>query len=431
MSGHIHFLGIGGVSMCGLAALAAAGSAYVTGSDRVENNRIQLLRQMGIRVTIGQDIAGATSASLVVYTAAIEETDPSLVAARQVGVSCITRAAYLGACMLAYTRRVGVAGVHGKSTVTGMLAAIFAAAGADATVLCGAGLAGDVPFRLGNKELLLFEACEYKDSFLAFSPTVAVLLNLEWEHVDYFHTLAQMQTSFASFAAGAQTVVANGEDACLMDALGGTPCVTYGFAKGDYTLRGLDWYHGETHLGRLTLSVLGRHNLQNALAAATTAHTMGFSVPHILAGLADFSGVDRRLTYRGRLCGARVYDDYAHHPTEVAASLAAAREGTSGRLICAFQSHTYSRTAAFREALCHHLRTADKVLLLPIYAAREAPIPGVSAEALAADIPGAEVCADARTLASHLTAEARDGDLVLIMGAGDIDRTLAYLPLSQ
>ena len=431
MSGHIHFLGIGGVSMCGLAALAAAGGAYVTGSDRVENDRTALLRRMGISVTIGQDIAGATGASLVVYTAAIAETDPSLVAARQAGVSCITRAAYLGACMLAYKRRVGVAGVHGKSTVTGMLAAVFAAAGADATVLCGAGLVGDVPYRLGGRELLLFEACEYRDSFLAFSPTVAVLLNLEWEHVDYFHTLAQMRASFAAFAAGAQTVVANGEDANLMEALGDTPRVTYGFREGDYTLRGLDWYHGDTYLGQLALSVLGRHNLQNALAAATTAHTMGFAVPHILAGLAAFSGVDRRLSYRGRLCGARVYDDYAHHPTEVAASIAAARDSTSGRLICAFQSHTYSRTAAFRNALCHHLKAADKVFLLPIYAAREAPIPGVSAEALAADIPNARVCADAHALARCLTAEAREGDLVLIMGAGDIDRTLAYLPLSR
>lgn len=431
MSRHIHFLGIGGVSMCGLAVLAAAEGAEVTGSDRVESPRVRQLRRDGIAVTIGQDIANAERADLVVHTAAIPETDPSLMAARRAGVPCMTRAAYLGQCMQAYTRRVGVAGVHGKSTVTGMLAAIFAQAEPNATVLCGAGLAGDVPYRLGGKELLLFEACEYRDSFLSFTPTVAVLLNLEWEHVDYFKTETQMQASFAAYAAGAGTVVANGEDPCLMDALRGVGCVTYGFEEGVYTLRGQDWYHGAEYLGTLALTVIGRHNLQNALAAATTAHVMGVPVPQILAGLASFHGVDRRMTYRGSLHGARVYDDYAHHPTEVAASLLAAREATKGRLLCAFQAHTYSRTAAFHDALCRELGRADRVYLLPIYAARETPISGVSAESLAAKLPEAQVCADVQSLAERLCAEAHPEDLVLVMGAGDIDRVFGYLPLSQ
>lgn len=431
MSEHIHFLGIGGVSMCGLAVLAAAGGAKVTGSDRTDSARLRQLAGHGIGVTVGQDVGNAILADLVVYTAAIAETDPSLVAARQAGVPCMTRADYLGREMLRYTDRVGVAGVHGKSTVTGMLAAIFEAARADATVLCGAGLVGDVPYRLGGETLLLFEACEYRDSFLSFSPTVAVLLNLEWEHVDYFKTEAQMAASFARYAAGARTVVANGEDARLMAALDGMSPVTYGFLCGDYTLRGQDWYHGSVRLGTLALSVIGRHNLQNALAAATTAHVMGIPVSQILAGLAAFRGVDRRMTYRGSLHGARVFDDYAHHPTEVAASVMAARAEASGRLVCAFQSHTYSRTAAFRAELCAHLRQADRVLLLPIYAAREQNTMGVRAEQLAAEIPQAEVCADVRALAECLIAEVSEGDLVLVMGAGDIDRVFAYLPLSK
>lgn len=433
MKKHVHFLGIGGVSMCGLAALAAANGAYVTGSDNRENRETARLVAAGIPVTIGTDTASAALADLLVYTAAVAPDHPERVTARAGGVPTLSRAAYLGREMRAYPVRIGVAGTHGKSTVTGMLAAIFAAAKQDATVLCGAPLsAQEPPYRIGGKELLLFEACEYKDSFLAFTPTIAVLNNLEWEHVDYFRTEAQMQESFRMYATSAKTVIANAEDACLAAALGDMRRITFGRSHGDHTLRDGVWYAYGVPQGEISLSVLGTHNLQNALAAAATAHTIGIPADTICTALADFRGVERRMTFRGTLpCGARVYDDYAHHPTEVAASLSAARATCRGRLICAFQSHTYSRTAAFLVAFQDVFAATDVLYTLPIYAARETNTFGVSAADIVAAHPMGAVCADATTLAAALMTCARPDDVVLLMGAGDIDSTLLHLPLSE
>lgn len=457
--GSVFFIGVGGVMMSSLALLTARAGHPVCGSDRARTAVTDALTEGGVTVLYGHAAENIPeNCGLVVYTVAISEDNPEYVEALGRGIPCVSRADYLGALMTGYIHRVGVAGMHGKSTCTSMCAQILMDAAVDPTILSGAAYAPmGGAYRLGDsKEHFLFEACEYMDSFLDFHPTVAVLLGAELEHVDYFKDMEQITESFARYASltGPKGVtVVNLDDDSIPESArralerGLTGRLVTFSAKGDPAAdfraeevrmeEGLPCFtliaRGETR-GEVRMAVPGRHQVINALAAAAAMDACGIPMEAILSGLAHYVGAGRRMEYKGDVNGARVYDDYGHHPTEVRATLEGAkalcREGC--RLICVFQPHTYSRTAALYADFLTAFDAADRVLFMDIYAAREDNIYGVSSAGLAADInqahpDKADYCTTPHEAAEAVRSLAREGDTVVIMGAGDVIKVTARL----
>ncbi len=448
----IYFLGIGGISMSSLAMLTHRAGVRAAGYDRSRSEVTGRLEAAGIVVYDTPDPAHLDGFGAVIYTVAISEDHPEYLEAKKRGIPLISRSDYLGYLMLSYRDRIGMAGSHGKSTATCMCAQIFMSAATDPTVMSGASMKTmGGSFRIGSQQHMIFEACEYKDSFLDFNPTVSVILNCELDHVDYFRDLEQMRTSFAAFAARAGeegTVIYNADDAETVRAMASVKGrgVCFGVKRSDADYRATNvsltggyaaftlWYR-EHPMGRVQLRVPGEHNIYNALAAAAAAHECGICASSIVAGLEAFEGACRRMEYKGTMRGARVYDDYGHHPTEVRATLREARLLGNGRLICAFQPHTYSRTATLFEDYISALREADTVIVAPIYAARETDDRGVSATRLADavnDATGdgrAQGFEDMAQVASALCRMVQKGDTVIVMGAGNIDSVFVGLPM--
>lgn len=436
MSKHIHFIGIGGISMSTLAAIAAREGNLVTGSDRAPSELTETLeKEYGIKIFYPQAAENSAGADLVVYTAAISDDNPELAAARAAGIKCVQRSVYLGQIMKDYPVRIGVSGTHGKSSTTGMLSSIFTVAGRDPTVACGAILPEfGRAYRIGEGEQFIYEACEYKDSFLDFYPSISVILNIEMDHVDYFHTMEQMLSSYVRSAKDAGAVVLNWDDGNVRAVgarLSGAWTVKTGLDREDvdYSAKNVTVERGfasfdlmkeSEKLARITLHVPGRHHIRNALCAAAAAHICGLSGEEIAEGLGAFRGIARRFEYKGEYGGCRVFDDYAHHPTEIEATLKTAREmlGEGERLVCVFQPHTYSRTAGLFEQFVPALSVADKLYLAPIYAAREKNTFGISSEDLAARIEGAETYEDFEQIARAAAKFLRKGDILMTMGAG-------------
>ena len=461
----VFFIGVGGVMMSSLALLTRRAGHPTVGSDRAHTAVTDVLEAAGIHVFYSHAAENLPAdCGLVVYTVAISPDNPEYETALARGIPCVSRADYLGALMTDYTRRIGVAGMHGKSTCTSMCAQILLDAAVDPTILSGAAYAPmGGAYRLGDsKEHFLFEACEYMDSFLDFNPTVAVLLGAELEHVDYFKDMEQIVESFARFASltGRDGItVVNADDADVMESArralerGGTArLVTFstedkesadlcarhvraeaGLPCFELVCRGESW-------GTVTMAVPGRHQVINALAAAAAAEACGIRREAILSGLAHYVGAGRRMEHKGHVNGAPVYDDYGHHPTEVKATLEGAKALCTagcpeGRLICVFQPHTYSRTASLYPAFLTAFDAADHVILLDIYAAREINTYGVSSAGLAADLNAAaparaEKAAYAPTpaaAAEAVRALARPGDSIVIMGAGDVTKVTELL----
>ena len=451
-SAPVFFIGIGGVMMSSLALLTSRAGHAVSGSDRTATAVTAALGAEGIRVYGDHDAAHIPqNCGLVVYTVAISEDNPEYREAMERGIPCVSRADYLGALMTNYLHRIGVAGMHGKSTCTSMCAQILLDAAVDPTILSGATYAPmGGAYRLGmSKEHFLFEACEYMDSFLDFNPTVAVLLGAELEHVDYFKDMEQITESFARYASltgpRGVTVVNTDNDDILESArraldrgrtgrlitfsASGNPAADF-YAKEIRTEEGLPCFalmaHGERQ-GEVRMAVPGRHQVINALAAAAAMDACGIPMDAILSGLAHYVGAGRRMEYKGNINGARVYDDYGHHPTEVKATLEGAKAlcGEGNRLICVFQPHTFSRTAALYGDFLTAFDATDKALFIDIYAAREDNIYGVSSEGLARDLntasPGkALFCPSPASAAEAIRGIARRGDIVVVMGAGDV-----------
>lgn len=440
------FIGVGGVSMYSLAELALLDGYAVIGSDRCESPRLDRLRQKGASVHVGHDAAHAKSADAAIYTVAIDEENAEYIAMRAAGKPLISRADYLGYVMTRYRLRVGIAGMNGKSTTTAMCGHILRGAG-DPTVFCGAeakALDGAACLIGRAREQLVFEACEYKDSFLDFRPNIAVILNVGMDHVDYFHSMEQIRASFRAYAdlVGKDgTVLVNADDADAMCAVQGTVgrIVTFGLEENaDFCAKELRcergrWsfslcFHGEI-LCDIQLMQPGKFQIYNALAAAAAAYLCGVSPRVIAERIATFVGVHRRMEFMGRLNGADVYDDYAHHPTAIEATLEGVEKMGYRRVLCAYQPHTYSRTAGLFDGFATAFSKADQVYFADIYAAREQNLSGVSSEQLAKAIGERAVyCGDLPTLAERLEADAREGDLVLIMGAGDIEQIFSMLP---
>ncbi len=436
------FIGIAGVQMASLARAAKIRGFTVGGSDLRESAEVRELRRLGIPVRIGQRAEHLRGYDAVIYTLAISPENPEYKEALEKGIPLLSRADFLDYLCADFSNRVGVAGSHGKSTVCAMLASIFTQAGRSPTVFCGAKMTQFSSAALfGRGQDCIFEACEYGDSFLALSPTTVLLLNLDFDHADYFADRNAVAKSFAAFAARAGTlgnVVYNAEDKALAESLQKAPgrALGFGLHTGDCQAKDLRYTEGRgvfsldiagKDCGEVRLAVPGEHNVKNALAAALVAALCGVEEGAIRKGLSAFPGVGRRLSPRGSFHGARVLDDYAHHPTEIEASITTARAmAPKGRIFVVFQPHTYSRTAALFRPLCDALRSADRIFLTDIYPAREQDTLGMHARQLAERIgEHAAFFESAAAVKQALAEQLCPGDTVVLMGAGDIDRIFA------
>ena len=444
-SQHAHFIGIGGIGMSGIAEVMLTLGIKVSGSDLRRSAITDRLAQLGATVYEGHHAANVAGATVVVTSSAVHGNNPEVLEAQARKVPVIQRAEMLAELMrLKYG--IAVAGMHGKTTTTSMVAAVLAAGGLDPTVVVGGRVdALGSNARLGTTQYLVAEADESDRSFLKLSPILAVVTNLDREHMDCYHDMADVERAFVDFMDrvpfyGAVT-------ACVDNALlkGVLPRVrrrvfTYGVAaEADYRLelmepgRGQDAGQGsrfarfQVHtgagpLGPFELHVPGRHNVLNATAAVAIARQLEVPPGRIAEGLKHYRGVDRRFEQRGETRGVRVIDDYGHHPTEIRATLAAARECCGGRIHVVFQPHRYSRTFDLLEEFGGAFADADTVIVLPIYAASEEPIPGVTAERLVEKIQGAraEFAPEFAEAVRAVAAEAREGDMILTLGAGSV-----------
>lgn len=430
-----HLVGIGGVSMAPLAEVLKGIGMTITGSDMRESATVAHLRSLGIRVSIGHAAENVDGAQLIIRTAAVHDQNPEIAQARRMGIPVFERAQAWGAIMQGYKNALCISGTHGKTTTTSMCTHIAMAAAADPTVMIG----GTLPLlgaghRVGRGDTIILESCEYCNSFLSFFPTVAVILNVEADHLDFFRDLEDVEHSFRAFAdlvPEGGLIIANGDDANTMHALEGETrqMLTFGLARGDVHAVNLTWSKGlpsfdvvyrEKSFAHVVLSVPGEHNVKNALAAAASAIALGFPAAAVERGLAAFRGAGRRFEHKGAYRGAEVYDDYAHHPGELHALLTTARQLGYERVICAFQPHTYSRTQALFDDFVKVLALPDLTLLAEIYAAREDNTIGISSKDLADKLPASLYFPTLEGLTAHLREIARPGDLILTVGAGDI-----------
>lgn len=431
----IHLIGIGGVSMSALAEVLNFRGFVVRGSDMNEGEHIERLRRLGIKVAIGHAAENVEGASIVIKTSAIHDENPEIVRAHQLDIPVIERAEAWGALMLEYKNVLCISGTHGKTTTTSMSTHIALEARLDPQVMVGANLPIiDGNLRVASSDLFVAEACEYCNSFLSFCPTIAVILNIEEDHLDFFSGIDDIIASFHAFAQkvpsyGAVIVNADDEHACRAAEGLDQRVVSFGIERGDVTAKRICTSASGTsftlcrngeELVEIRLMVTGRHNVYNALAAAAAALELHVSPKCIAAGLAKFGGASRRFEYKGTCQGAEVYDDYAHHPSEVRATLAAARERNPGRIICAFQPHTYTRTRALCRDFAAALAGADVVYLADIYAAREKSIDGVTSELISSRLPGSRYVPKLSDIAEEIRKIAQPGDMIFSMGAGDI-----------
>ena len=429
---HVHLVGIGGVSMRPLGLVLQGMGLTVTGSDMNSSVSTDELIKSGIRVHIGHAEENILGADCIIRTAAAHNDNPEIAAARRMGIPTFERAQAWGVIMQAYKNAVCISGTHGKTTTTSMVTHILMEAAFDPTVMLG----GYLPLlhaghRVGNGDTIILESCEYCDSFLNFFPTLAVILNVEADHLDYFKDLADVQKSFRQFAELATFgVLANGDDPNVLQTLVGLDYVSFGLdPKNRITAKNIsaDWRKfdvfcdGEFYC-HLDLQVIGRHNAYNALAAAGSAWMLGVPADAVSSGLATFTGADRRMQFKGRYNGADIYDDYAHHPDELAATIDAVRTMDYKRLVLAFQPHTYTRTSALFTDFVRELKKADVLVLTEIYAARERNTIGISSMDLAREIPDVIYCETLPQVTNALAELAQPGDIILTVGAGDIFR---------
>ena len=430
-----HLVGVGGVSMSPLAQVLHGAGVVVTGSDMHESAEVAHLRALGIPVTIGHLPQSVAGADCVIRTAAVHDDNPEIAAARAAGIPVFERAQAWGALMRHYENALCVAGTHGKTTTTSMCAHIFLAAQRDPSIMIGGVLpALGAGHRVGHGDTIILESCEYCNSFLSFFPTVAVILNVDADHLDFFKDLEDVKHSFRRFAELVPEtgfVVADRDDANTMDALAGLDrsTITFGLENGDVHAADLTWHGGFADFdamvngqcyAHVSLSVPGVHNVRNALAACAAAHCLGIPAAAVEEGLRAFHGAGRRFEKKGEFHGAMVYDDYAHHPHELQALLTTAKGLGYQRIICAFQPHTYSRTHELFHDFVEVLKLPDITLLAEIYAARETNTLGISSNDLAREIPGSIYCPTLADVTEQLRRLAQPGDLILTVGAGDI-----------
>ncbi len=428
----VHMVGIGGVSMRPLALVLKDRGIPVSGSDMNASASTDELTAHGIQVAIGHRAENIQGADCIIRTAAAHNDNPEIAAARAAGIPVFERAQAWGMIMREYKNAVCVSGTHGKTTTTSMVTHVLMAANLDPTVMIG----GSLPLlgaghRVGNGDSIILESCEYCDSFLNFYPTLAIVLNVEADHLDYFKDLADVEKSFRAFAQlSTNGILANGDDQNTLDTLVGLDYIPFGIGEHN-RIRAVniseDWAEFDVlcdgqHYAHLKLAVYGRHNTMNALAAAGAGWMLGIDGEAVAEGLATFTGAGRRMEYKGLYNGAQVYDDYSHHPGELKVMLDAVKLRGHQRIILAFQPHTYTRTHAFFDEFVEQLKRADVCVLAEIYAARERNLIGISSKDLAEQIPGSVYCETLPQVTAYLRENIREGDIVLTVGAGDIYR---------
>lgn len=439
----VHFIGIGGISMSGLAEILLEEGFSVSGSDMKDSDLCRHLREAGARVTIGQAAENIEDPDVVVFTAAIHPDNPEFAAARDRGIPMLSRAELLGELMKNYGEAINVAGTHGKTTTTSMISEILLQAGRDPTITVGGmlpSIGGNI--RVGGSDYFVAEACEYTNSFLSFFPTVSVILNVEADHLDFFKDIDDIRHSFREFILRLPQderglLVFNGDIREPEYFLSGLGCrvLTFGhgencdyraedisydeFARPSYTLmeKGQD-------RGRISLGVTGEHNVYNSLSAIAVARSLGMEIPEIAAALKAYKGTERRFEYKGQVRGFTIIDDYAHHPQEIEATLRTAAMYPHKKLWVAFQPHTYSRTKALLPEFAKALSGADSVILADIYAAREKNTVGITSADLAEKIAetGTDVhyLPDFESIRKFILDHVEEGDLLITMGAGNI-----------
>ena len=437
-------IGIGGVSMSPLAEVLHDAGLVISGSDMHESINTMMLEKKGIRIHIGHCAENVTKdLDFVVRTAAVHDDNPEILAAHELQIPVFERTQAWGAIMRKYPNAICISGTHGKTTTTSMCTHIMMAAERDPTVMIG----GTLPLlraghRVGEGDTIIFESCEYYNSFLALNPSIAIILNVEEDHLDFFKDLNDIKASFRAFAERVPEtgcIIANYDDENTMDLLKGIDRTVFTFGLSEeadvhaanIVRKGarceFDIICNGDLFTRVTIHVPGKHNVRNALAAAAATIQLGISATAVKYGLAGFQGAGRRFEFKGRFQGADLYDDYAHHPSELAAVLDAVESLNYERVIVVFQPHTYSRTKALFSQFVEQLRRPTITYLAEIYAAREQNTIGISSADLAKQIPNARFFHSFEEIENTLRDVARPGDIIMTVGAGDVFRIGEHL----
>ena len=431
----IHFIGIGGSGMCPLAEILMSEGFEIQGSDMNEGETLDKIKSYGIPVFMGHRAENIEGADLIVYSAAIKETNPERAAAKEKGIPAVERSVMLGVVSRRFNRSIAVAGTHGKTSTTGMITQTLIGAGFDPSAVIG----GRLPFiggnsYVGHSDIMVCEACEYVDSFLEITPYIAVILNVDADHLDYFKDLDHIKRSFNQFAK--QTtglIVVNGDDENSLDSVKDVEIekLTFGIdSKNDYYAENISeekgafesydlMYRGEK-LTRVNLKVPGRHNILNSLAAAAVAHYLGASAESIAKNLSEFGGMHRRFEILGNFGGITVADDFAHHPTELKATLNAAMNMGFKKVWAVFQPHTFSRTAMLLDDFAEALSIPDEAIISEILPVRETNTYNIYNTDLGAKVPGSKCLDTFEEITDYVTRNAQDGDLIITMGGGNV-----------
>ena len=432
---HIHFIGIGGSGLFPMVQILHSEGFYITGSDNNETETTKIERKMGIPVTLGQAAENIEGADLIVYTAAIMSDNPELIAAKASGVPCLERSDMLGLLTRRYSKAVCVAGTHGKTTTSAMIAQTLLEGGFDPSAFIGGkvkALGGSG--RAGKSDIFVVEACEFVDTFLKLSNDISVILNIDNDHLDYFGSIENSIKSFRKFASNSTgPVIVNGDDANTMKAVDGLDkeIITFGWsnkndyyaadvrflggAKSGYTLM----HHGKP-ICEIRLSIPGKHNILNSMACAVVCLYLGMNPDEMAEHIDKFPGAGRRFEILGEVNGVTIADDYAHHPTEIAATLKAAKEMDFHEVWAVFQPFTYSRTALLMDDFVTALSVADHVVMSEIMGSREKNTYNIYTRDLAEKIPGSVWFNTFKEMADYTMSHAKPGDLVITLGCGDV-----------
>ncbi|WP_333886637.1 UDP-N-acetylmuramate--L-alanine ligase [Clostridium sp.] len=437
----VHFIGIGGISMSALAEILLEKNFQVSGSDTKFSKTTERLKSKGAKIYIGQISENITpDINLVVYTAAISENNEELLQAQNLKIPLMDRAEFLGEIMKGHKYNVAVSGTHGKTTTTSMLSSVTLEANIDPTILVGGNLdiiGGNV--RIGNSPYFITEACEYKESFLKFFPFIGVILNIDADHLDYYKDIDEIQKAFIKFAKLIPQegyLVCCADDKRMGEVISNANCniISYGIERGEVTAKNIRFdgegralfevYKSDKKLFSLNLSVPGKHNILNALASISVSLILNISIDNIKEGLKNFKGTHRRFEIKGKRKGVVVIDDYAHHPTEIKATLNTARNYPHERIVCVFQPHTFSRTISLFKEFTAAFDNVDELILADIFAAREKDTGEVSSSMLCDELVKRGIncrnIKDFNSIVQYLNDILKEGDILLTIGAGDI-----------
>jgi len=432
----VHFIGIGGVSMSGIAKILLNNGFKVSGSDISRSDSVEELISLGAEVFIGHSASNITNQDLVVYTSAVHDDNPEIVEAKKKNIELTDRATMLGTIMREYANAISVAGTHGKTTATSMFAYVLLAATLDPTIMVGGtldGIKGNL--RIGNSSYFLTETCEYMRNFLKFSPKYAIILNVEEDHLDYYKDIDDIISAFREFCTIVPDdgfVVANKECANTVKTIENCAkkVYTFGYSDADFCATNISYTEfgypvfditdGDKKIIHLELNVVGAHNVLNATAVALTCFKMGIAPEHIKAGLESYKGTKRRFEKKGYVNEALIIDDYAHHPTEISATFKALKNVTHKSEWCIFQPHTYTRTKSLLDEFAVALSQAEHVIITDIFAAREKDTGIVHARDLAERIENAIYLSTFEEIAQFIKQNAKPGDVVITMGAGNV-----------